>query len=201
MKNEKLFEKIKIPLKYHVVLILGISILLLGIVLLIKKFSTPQSSLGWKSVLLIGTGSIFLYIAFALIRRTFWAFFGTFFFLCGILVMLKNVSLIPFSFIELWPLAAVFSGISLLPASVFKTNRLRTVYLFPAILLIALGSFFLLFSLKILKFSFARFIGQWFPLILIIFGIGLIALFTVQQKNLEILPYMEDDSLIDGDGN
>ena len=95
----------------------------------------------------------------------------------------------------------VIFGISLMPAGIYNFKRLRSIYLFPAITMILLGVFFMLFSLDIVKMSFAEFFINWWPLLLLIAGVLLVGIFFVQQILKKDFPYMEDDSLEDGDEN
>ncbi|MBO4387231.1 MAG: hypothetical protein J5817_09520 [Treponema sp.] len=189
----------KLPLKYHIGLVIGIGILLSGVFLLAVKFSKTQDPFGWKSIFLTGTGAFLLYISFALIKKGIWVFFGIVFFLYGVHILLLDVNILPFTFIETWPLTIVICGFALIPSGLYNHKRIRTIYFFPAILMIIMGIVFLLFSMHIFKTSFRQFIYMWWPVILIFGGIWLIILFVVQQKHHEILPYMNDDSLIEGE--
>ncbi|MBO6131341.1 MAG: hypothetical protein J6P28_05175 [Treponema sp.] len=199
MKDTAPENQVKLPLKYHVGLVIGIGILLSGVFLLATKFSKTQDPFGWKSIFLTGAGAFLLYISFALIKKGIWVFLGIVFFLCGVHILLLDVNILPFSFIETWPLTIVICGLALIPAGLYNHKRIRTIYLFPAVLMILMGIVFLLFSMHIFKTSFRQFIYMWWPIILIFGGIWLIILFVVQQKHHEILPYMNDDSLIEGE--
>ena len=199
MKDNPTGKQIKLPLKYHVGLAIGIGILLSGVFLLAVKFSKTQDSFGWKSILLTGTGAFLLYISFSLIKKGIWVFLGIASFLGGVHLLLLDAHIMPFTFIETWPLTIIICGLALIPSGLYNLKRIRTIYLFPAILMILMGAFFLMFSMHIFKSSFMHFIFMWWPLILIFGGIWLIILFVVQQKHHEILPYMNDDSLIEGE--
>ena len=191
----------KVPLKGHLILIIGFAILISGVLLLVANFSKTDSIFFWTPIFLIGLGSLFLYISFAFKNQSFLVFLGIFLFLCGIIVLLEEVNIIPLPAQDLWPVTVINCGLALIPAGLYKLKRIRTIYFFPAIMLILLGTLFLLFSLGIIKISFVQFINLCWPFFLIVVGLTLIVLFVVQQKTASSFPYMEDDSLVNGDEN
>ncbi|HAM78589.1 MAG: hypothetical protein IKN90_07315 [Treponema sp.] len=199
MKDTAPENQVKMPLKYHIGLVIGIGILLCGVFLLAFKFSSGEDSFGWKSIFLTASGAFLLYISITLIKKAIWVFLGIAFFLFGVQLLLLDAKILPFTFIETWPLTIIICGLAMIPSGLYNLKRIRTIYLFPAILMILMGTFFLLFSMHIFKSSFRHFIFMWWPIILIFGGIWLIILFVVQQKHHEILPYMNDDSLIEGE--
>lgn len=199
MKDTAPENQVKMPLKYHIGLVIGIGILLCGVFLLAFKFSSGEDSFGWKSIFLTASGAFLLYISITLIKKAIWVFLGIAFFLFGVQLLLLDAKILPFTFIETWPLTIIICGLAMIPSGLYNLKRIRTIYLFPAILMILMGTFFLLFSMHIFKTSFRQFIYMWWPIILIFGGIWLIILFVVQQKHHEILPYMNDDSLIEGE--
>ncbi|MCR5317856.1 MAG: DUF5668 domain-containing protein [Treponema sp.] len=199
MKDTAPENQVKMPLKYHIGLVIGIGILLCGVFLLAFKFSSEEDSFGWKSILFTASGAFLLYISITLIKKAIWVFLGIAFFLFGVQLLLLDAKILPFTFIETWPLTIIICGLAMIPSGLYNLKRIRTIYLFPAMLMIFMGTFFLLFSMHIFKSSFRHFIFMWWPIILIFGGIWLIILFVVQQKHHEILPYMNDDSLIEGE--
>jgi len=190
-----------LTMPWYIGLIIGIVILLTGVFLLAVKFSQTQDFFGWKAIFLTGTGAFLLYLSITVIKKGFCVFLGIFLFLFGVHILLLDVSILPFTFRETWPLTIIICGLALIPSGLYNLKRIRTIYLFPAVLMILMGTVFLLFSTHIIKSSFRHFISMWWPLILIFGGIWLIILFVVQQTHHEILPYMNDDSLIEGEDN
>jgi hypothetical protein len=75
-----------------------------------------------------------------------------------------------------WPLLSVFAGLALLPTGGYRYGTIRRIYLIPAIALIVLGGFLMLFSLEITDFSFKQFILNWYPVIILMAGVMLILL-------------------------
>ena len=71
--------------------------------------------------------------------------------------------------------------------------------LLPAIMMLLLGVTFLLFSLRVFPVSFREFATRYWPFLIMLSGGGLVVIFFVQQLNAKDFPYMEDDSLVDGD--
>ena len=92
----------------------------------------------------------------------------------------------------------ILSAVSLLAAGLRSKRRLRTVYVFPAVLLFALGLFFMLFTFSIVKISFVDFMAKWWPLMLIFSGGFFVFLFLYQQTPDNKFPFEKDE---DGDGD
>ena len=78
-------------------------------------------------------------------------------------------------------------------------KRIKTIYMFPAIALTAMGISILLFSTHVIRTPFRMFISMWWPLLIICMGAALVIIFFVQQLRQKDFPYMKDDSLVDGD--
>ncbi len=132
-------------------------------------------------------------------KASFFIFLGLVCFFNGILGLLISTRAIPFTFKQLWPLCVILTGVSMFLASMFYTHRIRSVYLFPSIVIVVLGGCLLPFSLHLIKDSLSAFVLKWWPAILVAVGIVLIILFIAQQVNHKDFPYMTDDSLVEDD--
>lgn len=191
---------IKVPetrtsVKQILMLAAGLILVIAGILLTIRKNSSVDKVFAVRPVMILSLSAIFLFLAFAFIKNGLFLFLGIFTFLTGIIFLLGDTQLVDQSMRNLWPLIVVASGISLLPAGLYKLKRIRTVYLFPAIALVLLGLFFFLFSVHIVKISFVQFISKWWPAVLVIGGVTLVAIFLWQQSHRKEFPYMSDDSI------
>ncbi len=207
MENDSRKQRFfKIPQTKHnvrlnIMLALGLLLVLIGIFIKVGMSVQENSIFAWRPVLLLFSGVVCLFFAFAFMRSGFVAYLGLFLFLSGIIVLLIEFQILPFSYAEMWPSFLIASGLALFPAGLYRLKRLRTIYLFPAISMIVLGMFFQLFSTHIIPISFKEFVTRWWPFFLIGIGIALVVIFVVQQINAKDFPYLEDDSLVDGDEN
>jgi hypothetical protein len=136
-------------------------------------------------LLIIGGGCVF--VALKLRRRSLYLFFAAFFTLVILFFLLKATGISGLTLKRSWPLLSVFAGLALLPAGAAAGNgrrygTVRRIYLIPAIALVILGGFLLLFSLRITNFSFKQFVLGWGPVIVAVSGIMLILLASMNGK-------------------
>lgn len=211
--SEKKHTFLKIPqtkntVRANIMLAFGIVMLFVGLFFLVRTFVDGNKVFFARDVIMIGAGCLFLFFAFAFTGNSLSVFLGIFFVITGIISLLCDTQIIPLTFKSLWPTWVIASGLALVPAGLYKLRRIRTIYFFPALMLMFLGTFFLIFSVNGL--SFAQFIARWWPLLVIFVGIILIVLFILQKNNKKDFPYMVDDSVGDdifadsipeGDGN
>jgi hypothetical protein len=120
-------------------------------------------------------------------RKSRYLFWGLFLFLTGLLFLLINSGIIPYTIMQLWPLAGLFCGIALLCSGVYRRKRLGVSYLVPSAVLIVLSLLFLLFSMHIISISFRQFAITWWPLCLVIPGIALVVLFFIRSATSSVL--------------
>ncbi len=202
--DKKAYRFIKLPqTKYrkeaNFILAVGLLLVFIGLFVLVGNQEKATKIFAFRPVLSLSSGIILLFIALALTGESFSVFLGCFFVLMGVVFLLVDSHIIPYSFSEMWPTIMIASGLALFPAGLYRAKRIRTVYLFPAIMLVLLGICFLLFSLRVFPIPFRVFVSRFWPLLIIICGLGLVVMFFVQQVNSKTFPYMEDDSLVDGD--
>jgi len=209
-KVEKTKEKwrfFKIPqnkytLKGNIYLAVGLVFIILGLLFLVGGVSEAEKIFALRPFIALCIGAIFCFCAFAFNQSGAFMFVGLSTVVYGVLALLTEQSVIHLTLMELWPIMVIGCGVSLLLSGLYSKRQIKSVYFFPSIMLICLGAIFLLFSLNIIDMSFVEFVGKWWPVLLIIGGLGLVALFLVQQsKYKKIFPYMEDDSLVDGEDN
>uniref|UniRef100_UPI00388F5BA0 hypothetical protein n=1 Tax=Treponema sp. TaxID=166 RepID=UPI00388F5BA0 len=111
----------------------------------------------------------------------------------GLCMTFMSANIFPLEIRHLWPIMVLFSGICLVLTCFFKHRKIRGVYFFPAILIELLGGVFLLFSLNVVKTSLSHFAAKWGPLVLILAGVVLVAVFFWQRNFNDFFPYDKDE--------
>ncbi len=192
-------KKKSAPLLY-ISLAFGILFVLMGLVLLlIFSADSEQVVFSRSSVLFLLSGAFFLFMSLAITRRAFYLSLGLNLCFVGISSLIFSFNLFGLTLKQFWPVYMIFFGISLIPSGYYGFRRLRTVYLFPSVLLIILGGIFCLFSFDIISLSFSKFFSRWWPVFLILVGVVLITVFLYQRQNKTSFPYLSDDDYYDDD--
>jgi len=163
----------------RLVFIIGISLMILGIAFLLG--SMEGSSRGgasrisvFLSFLLVIAGAFCAVLAIKLNKDSAYLFFASFFLMAGIFLFLSALGIVPLPFSKAWPLLSVFSGLALLPVGWRRCGGFRSRYIVSSCAFVILGFVFLVFSLKIVPFSFASFIHSWWPLLFLLGGLTLV---------------------------
>lgn len=180
-------------------LALGLVLVLVGLFVFVGRLESSVKVFALRPVVSLVAGMLLLFISLALTGSSLSLFFGLFFFLMGTVLLLMDSGILPYGFSRMWPTIMISAALSLFPAGLYRARRVRTVYLFPAIMMLVLGIVFLLFSLHVIPVSFRFFVSRCWPLVIILSGGILVVTFYIQQLNAKDFPYMEDDSLVDGD--
>ena len=168
----------------HIVFIAGLSLMILGIIFLLGTMTgISRLSVLW-SFLFVIIGAFFAVLAIKLNKRTIYLFFASFFILIGSFLFLSSLQIIPVTLAQGWPLLSVFAGLALLPAGWRHFRAIRYRYLIPSLAFVTLGCILLVFSFKMVPFSFRRFIINWWPLLLVVAGIILVLL-SLGSKGVE----------------
>jgi hypothetical protein len=128
------------------------------------------------SLLFVIIGVIFTVLSIKFNRRMVYFFFAVFPILIGIFLFLSTLKIIPVTLAQGWPLLSVFAGIALFPAGWHHYRGIRYRFLIPSLAFVALGCVLLIFSFKIVSFSFKRFIINWWPLLILLAGLILVLL-------------------------
>lgn len=196
-------KTIKIPqtketVAANCVLLAGLVLLILGLTIFLENLFINREIKILSCVINLAAGEICLFICFGFFKLPSLIFLGTFFIFNGILAFFSESPFFGLSFGKLWPFIIINTGLSLFPYQIAKFKKLKSNYLFPALLFITLGILFLLFSMKIIPVSFTNFIKTWWPLVFVFMGIMLIVTFIMLKsgKNREKLNQYVD---FDGD--
>lgn len=115
-------------------------------------------------------------LAIKLNKRSLYLFFAFFFMQVGFFLFLSALSFFPFSFAQAWPLLSVFSGIALFPVGWRRYGGFRSRYVVPSGAFVVLGSVLMIFSLDLVPFSFAQFMKNWWPLLVVAAGFTLVCI-------------------------
>ena len=182
--------------KADIILAAGLVFLLFGIVYGILNLSSGDRDISVLApVLFISSGEILLFVTFAFTKGTGTFFCGIYLALLGITVLLLRVRASSANIAGLWPLLVIISGASLFMTGIYITKKIFTFYNFPSVLLVFLGVVFLMFSLKVFKSRFLTLLQNFWPLILIFFGLALVITFLIQQSNKNSFPYIDDEDV------
>lgn len=195
-ENKKLKKLREISGK-TIALVLGIVLVIAGIFLMATHSFASGETITTRVIVNIIVGALFLFLGLGPFSNWLLILLGLFFLQMGLLFLLIDLHVIPYTIRQTWPIMVIAAGISLVPAGLYKLRRMKSIYLFPAISLIALGIFFSLFSFHILEVSLSTFIHQWWPLFFVIIGVILVVLYFIQQIRRKDFPYMDDDSLME----
>ena len=179
--------------KQNILLAAGMLLVIVGLFILSLFFAKTTVVHSYWPILLLIIGSIFIYIVFTSIHSSFLLFVGLNIVFTAIVMLFTTTHFLPVTIRQLWPLLCVSSGIALILCSFYNNSRLRAVYVIPALLLIILGGFFLLFSFDIITISFSRFVSLCWPVLLILLGSVLMGVFFYQRKFPESFPHPQDD--------
>lgn len=169
--------------KYKVLLASGLLSIILGILLLIIMIASRRFSLIYsKAALLLIAGGAILYAGFTKIQKAWAVFLGLFSVSCSLLFLLIDSGILSHKLYQLWPFVVILSGLMLIPAGLYRYKRIVAVFFIPALVLLCMGGFFLLFSLSIIKVPFRVFAATWWPVLFIFVGIALVCLFCYMQR-------------------
>ena len=157
------------------VFIIGFSQMLLGLIFLFGSVAGISRFSVFLAFLLVVVGSIFAFVAIKLNKQASYLFFALFFIMVGFFAFLSAQSIIPRSFFfRAWPLISVFSGLALLPAGRYHYGAFRSKFVVPSCVFLILGLTLLIFSFRLVTFSFQQFILNWWPLLVFLVGIILV---------------------------
>jgi hypothetical protein len=189
------------PKFYNAVLAIGMLMIIVGFLLFVV-FSETTANIPfilWP-VLLMVCGAVFLYFTMSFTNSSFQLFLGLFLSTSGILFCLSTSNIFPYTLQECWPLSVIFAGCSLFASGYYKHRKILFAYTFSALTLAVLGSFFLFFSLHVVRVSFRRFVAFIGPFVLIAAGIFLVILFLFQKRHRSFLLEDESDEISEDPG-
>lgn len=150
----------------------------------IRLLPFVYSSIG----ILCGLFSIFV------TKKAYHFFIGFSLFLWGVIELLLNHNVIPFSFSQYWPLYAVVISLVSFSTGLFKYKAIKFGYLIPSLAFFLLGIFLCLFSFKIVSVPFRDAMLIIIPLLLFLGCIFVISLCAFQQKYKKLIIQSDSDN-------
>jgi len=169
------------------IFIIGFFLMFLGSAFLIESLVEVSRIAILLSFLVIVLGISCAFFAFKLKWRSVYLFFAALFLQAGIFLFLYTIHIIPFLLSQSWPLLSIFAGIAFLPAGWHRYGVIKPGYIVLSVTFIVLGIILMIFALKLVSFSLAQFIRNWWPLIVVLTGLILVlislgAKFSGEQK-------------------
>jgi hypothetical protein len=154
--------------------VFGIILILAGVAFLLDQLHVID--FGWGKVLWAVVAVMGAVLAFSAFTNNEQGkiFFGTILFLFGLFFFLRSLDIIRHGNHVFWPALLMIIGFAFL--MLFVSNAREWVLLIPSVLFVGLGVVFMLAELRYLYYwDVWCAIGQYWPVVLILIGIGLIA--------------------------
>lgn len=180
--------------KILVIFAVGILSLVAGIFFTIYFASENVEAFPFFAFLMVLLGTVFVYLAISFFKDTMLLYAGLVFWTIGIMFLLMDTNMVPWTQKQLWPIIMILCGVFLYPSGFFRYRKARTTYIFPASAMVLLGLLFSLFSFRVIKISFVEFVTQWWPVMLIVIGLFLIVVFFFQQRYQALFPYINENA-------
>ncbi|MBN1647760.1 MAG: hypothetical protein JW874_06995 [Spirochaetales bacterium] len=167
----------------HKFLIGGIFFILIGISLLL--WTTGYLSLLGSILPALVTcfGVFLLYMVFVRGTSDIYIIPATLVILLGIFLWIRKRVLPNEGLDKIWPLFMTAAGVSLLLFAFRVKGGRRIKLLVPSLSLVLLSFLFLPFSLGAVRISFSEFVVTWWPVLILILGIGSIILYFRNKKS------------------
>jgi hypothetical protein len=166
----------------NMLLVIGVLLFLFGGLLLLWTFGYLRNVGALWPVIFILFGLFELYEVVFRGRAEVYAFPGMLMALGGIYFLL-GTSFMPWrNLIRIWPVFMAITGVSIIPYAFMKRGYARVVLLVPSGAIIILALVFLPFSLHVVSVRFSRFVSEWWPLLVVVLGIGFLIAHFVRGK-------------------
>ena len=163
-------------------LVIGTAALVAGGVLLmvtLGSFTLPASL--WP-LAPVAAGLVFLYLAYVRGRSSRYILPGMLLVLGGLFFLLVETVIGWEALDRAWPAFMLITGLSLLAWGLRLKPKARTAIIVPGLFIAALGVLLFPFSLQRHPGSLAAFVGRWWPFVLVVIGLVLLASFFSTRK-------------------
>jgi hypothetical protein len=167
----------------RLVFIAGLLFMFLGSAFLLGTLQGIARFSILRAFFFVITGVVFAVLAIKLNKRSLYLFFATFFLLVGFFLFLSSLHILPFAFSQTWPLLSVFAGLALFPAGWHRFGAIRIRFVVPSVAFVLLGCFLLIFSFRMVPFSFKQFMINWWPLLVVLMGLVLVLIALGTKSN------------------
>ncbi|NBB91092.1 MAG: hypothetical protein GVY23_07790 [Spirochaetes bacterium] len=162
-------------------LVSSVVFILVGVILLLWNLGLIPGLEALWPVLLILAGVGFLYVGFMRTRRDANVFIGMFALLLGLFFLLAQTLLSPVAISSIWPVFMTITGLSLCAYGSRRPWGSRMSFTVPGVAIIIISLVFLLFSLDIVDRSFSKLVALYWPALLIIVGLVLLAVHMTRR--------------------
>ena len=156
------------------IFIIGFLLMFLGTAFLFSSSLKNPKTPVFISFLLVILGIALASFAIKLNRRSLYLFFAALFLQAGLFLFLYALGIIPLKLSQLWPLLSVFSGLALLPTGWHRYGAPKVSYIVPSVAFVLLGAGLMIFALNIVPVSFAQFVINWWPLLIVLTGLTML---------------------------
>lgn len=172
----------------NIMIVLGMLFLIMVMIFSLSIENIYQANLFYLLILVfqICSGAIIINNTVILTHKGFHFFMGLLFAGWGIMILLIQ-TVIPYSLGQCWPLFATLSGVVLLSAGLYKYRKIKFGYLMPAIFLVCMGIWYMLFSFKIIKVPFITVSKIAGPIFLFLMALTMVLFFVLQQRHKELV--------------
>lgn len=164
-------ETPRFPNKY---VVMGVFLVLAGGILLLWTAGLLVRFANLWSVAPLVAGLVLLYYRVFRAGPDYYVFLGTSLVLSGLLFLLTATAL-PVEMGRIWPLFLTIIGVALVAYGLRRSSPSRVTFTVPGIGMILLSGLFLPFSLELVSTDFAVFVRIWWPGLLVVAGLILVA--------------------------
>lgn len=165
----------------------GLFLLSVLLVAFIKEDLLSTNAILVASMLIqILLGILVVTISIFMTKKAYQLFLGLLISVYGVLLYVMHF-ILPYTIYEIWPLFVVFAGIILLVTGKYKYKKFKFGFGIPAVVMICMGCWFILFSLHIIKVPFRTIAAVVGPLFMLLAAGAFIVFFFLQQKHKELI--------------
>jgi hypothetical protein len=154
--------------------VIGVFFVVAGGVLLLWTAGYLQGFITLWPLLPLLVGLVFLYLRIVRSGPDYYVFLGISLLLAGTLLLVTNTA-VPVDLGRIWPLFMTIIGVALLFYGFRKEGASRVTFTVPGGAMVLLSAVFLPFAFDLVSADFAAFVTVWWPVLLIVVGIVLIA--------------------------
>jgi hypothetical protein len=168
-------------------LVIGTAALVAGGVLLMLNLGSFTLPVSLWPLAPLAAGLVFLYLAYVRGRSTRYILPGMLLTLGGLFFLLVETVLGWDALERAWPAFMLITGLSLLAWGQRLKPKARTAIIVPGVFIAALGLLLFPFSLQRQRGGLAAFVGRWWPLVLVVIGLMLVAsFFSTRRPNRKV---------------
>lgn len=160
------------------------SLIFLGLIVIaiLKSQAEHSSFFDYFPLSIIATGIPVTILGIRYTKKLHHVFVGFELIFWGAYLCLFMKQLLPFKFIEWWPIIGITAGIFLFIAGLICSHSIKFRYFIPSLALFLMGIWFMLFSFGIIKVPFRVVALVGGPLFFIMTGMFIIIFFMLQKK-------------------